>query len=155
MTPSQIDFAIKSYANSSRRSRRLLVASPYAAQNSRLANRLRSHMTIEFQTAGSSSCSLDENGFIYKSLAQRKSSKVQLVIVVVHCCCCCLYLVNKKTESDISHSETLAVKFNFEYEFNFELHLFIYLPVISHTVVPNCVYSYLCWYAKSKHKWST
>lgn len=146
MTPSRIDFAIKSYANSTRRSRRLPVASPYAAQkNSRLANRLRSLMTIEFQTTGSSNCSLDENAFIYKSLAQHQSSKVQLVIV--HCCCCCLYLVNKATESDISRSEI-----------QFWITIFIYLSVptivISHTVVPNCVYSYLCWYAKSKHKWS-
>lgn len=135
MTPSQIDFAIKSYANSSRRSRRLPVASPYAAQkNSRLANRLGSLMTIEFQTTGSSNCSLDENAFIYKSLAQHKCSKVQLVIV--HCCCCCLYLVNKATESDISRSEI-----------QFWITIFIYLSVptivISHTVVPNCVYSYL------------
>lgn len=104
MTLSRIDFAIKSYANSTRRSRRLPVASPYVVQkNSRLANRLGSLMTIEFQTTGSSNCSLDENGFIYKSLAQTQSSKVQLVIV--HCCCCCLYLVNKATESDISRSE--------------------------------------------------
>lgn len=146
MTPSQIDFAIKSYANTSRRSRRLPVASPYVAQkNSRLANRLRSLMTIEFQTTGSSNCSLDENGFIYKSLAQQKSSKVQLVIV--HCCCCCLYLGNSITESDISRSEI---------QFWITIYFYLSVPtiVISHTVVPNCVCSYLCWYAKSKHKWS-